>query len=180
MNEPLRKAHASTPHDAWLAGHRDELAEGWRKTFETSSGIPVKPLYSPQQLEEQGWSYEKDLGYPGHAPWTRGFTPGGYRKELWEIEMYAGFGSADEANKRYKFLLSQGSTSSVSIALDLPTQIGYDSDHPMARDEIGQIGVALSSLDDVERMFDGIPLDKVGHIFTTANCIGPIAAAWFL
>ena len=90
--------------------------------------------------------------------------------------MYAGFGSAEEANKRYRYLLSRGSTGGVPIALDLPTRIGCDSDHIMARDEIGRISMALTSLADVEVMFDGIPVDKIGHIFTTANCIGTIAA----
>lgn len=177
MNKPERLYQT---YDGWLERHAQELQQGWRKSFETSSGIPVKPLYTPKELEQQGWTYEKDAGYPGDAPFTRGFIPGGYRKQLWEIEMYAGFGSAEEANKRYKYLLSQGSTGGVSIALDLPTQVGYDSDHPMARDEIGQIGVALTSLADVETMFDGLPLEKIGHIFTTANCIGPVAFAWLL
>ncbi len=177
MNKPERMFQTQ---DGWLERHHEALSQGWRKTFETSSGIPVKPLYTPRDLEAQGWSYEKDAGYPGDAPWTRGFIPGGYRKALWEIEMYAGFGSAEDANKRYRYLLSQGSTGGVSIALDLPTQIGYDSDHPMARDEIGQIGVALTSMADVEVMFDGIPLEKIGHIFTTANSIGPVAFAWLL
>ncbi|MBM3347064.1 MAG: methylmalonyl-CoA mutase [Betaproteobacteria bacterium] len=177
MNKPERIFQT---YDGWLERHRDELQQGWRESFETSSGIPVKPLYTPRELEAQGWSYDKDVGYPGEVPWTRGFIPGGYRKQLWEIEMYAGFGSAEDANKRYRYLLSQGSTGGVSIALDLPTQIGFDSDHPMARDEIGQIGVALTSLADVEVMFDGIPLEKIGHIFTTANCIGPVAFAWLL
>jgi hypothetical protein len=136
-------------YDGWLDRHAEALAGGWKKSFETSSGIPVRPVYTPRELEEAGWDYERDAGYPGEAPWTRGFIPGGYRKALWEIEMYAGFGSAEDANKRYRYLLSKGSTGGVSIALDLPTQIGFDSDHPMARDEIGQIGVALTSLADV-------------------------------
>ena len=177
---PLRAVSTRAAYDEWLESHRSELEGGWRDTFETSSGIPVKALYTPHELAAAGWSHDKDVGYPGSAPYTRGFTPSGYRKQLWEIEMYAGFGSAEEANKRYRYLLSQGSTGGVSIALDLPTQVGYDSDHDMARDEVGQIGVALSSLADVEQVFDGIPLDKVGHIFTTANCIGPIAFAWFI
>ncbi|HEY0448252.1 acyl-CoA mutase large subunit family protein [Actinophytocola sp.] len=167
-------------HDRWLAEHDDELAEGWTKDFQTSSGIPVKPLYTPQDLAERGWSYNRELGFPGEEPYTRGFTPGGYRAQLWKMEMYAGFGSAEDANARYRYLIEQGSTGGVSIALDLPTQIGLDSDDEMARAEAGQMGVALSSFADVERMFDGIPLEKVGHIFTTANAIGPIAAAWFL
>lgn len=164
----------------WAEKNASELAETWKPRFETSSGIEIKAVYTPADLEAAGWRYETDSGFPGEAPWTRGFTPGGYRKELWEIEMYAGFGSAEDANKRYRYLLDNGSTGGVSIALDLPTQIGLDPDHPLARDEVGQIGVALTSLKDIEIMFDGIPLDQAGHVFTTANCIGPVAVAWFL
>lgn len=166
--------------DSWLDEHAADLADMWKPRFETSSGIEIKPVYTPLDLEEKGWSYERDCGLPGERPWTRGFSAGGYRKHLWEIEMYAGFGSAEEANKRYRYLLEHGSTGGVSIALDLPTQIGIDPDHPLARDEVGQVGVALTSLQDVEIMFDGIPLDKAGHVFTTANSIGPVAIAWFL
>ena len=167
-------------YDHWLSEHSQELGNSRKKSFESSSGIPVETLYTPEHLQHAGWDYQRDVGYPGQAPYTRGFTPGGYRQHLWKMEMYAGFGSAEEANERYRYLMSQGSTGGVSIALDLPTQIGYDSDHVMARDEVGQIGVALTSLDDVERVFDGIPLDQVGHIFSTANCIGPIVCAWLL
>ncbi|MFM9990141.1 MAG: methylmalonyl-CoA mutase [Burkholderiaceae bacterium] len=167
-------------YDHWLIEHSKELQDSRKKSFESSSGIPVETLYTPEHLQHAGWDYQRDVGYPGQAPYTRGFTPGGYRQHLWKMEMYAGFGSAEEANERYRYLMSQGSTGGVSIALDLPTQIGYDSDHVMARDEVGQIGVALTSLDDVERVFDGIPLDQVGHIFSTANCIGPIVCAWLL
>lgn len=166
--------------DCWLAEHGEELSQGWKPEFDTSSGIEVKPVYTPLDLEERDWSYERDLGLPGEEPYTRGFLPGGYRSQLWKLEMYAGFGSAEDANRRYRYLIEQGSTGGVSMALDLPTQIGLDSDDPMGRVEAGQMGVALASLADVERVFDGIPLDKVGHIFTTANCIGPLAAAWFL
>jgi methylmalonyl-CoA mutase, N-terminal domain len=175
--------NAKTLSDAqklWAEKNASELAETWKPRFETSSGIEIKAVYTPADLEAAGWRYEADSGFPGEAPWTRGFTPGGYRKELWEIEMYAGFGSAEDANKRYRYLLDNGSTGGVSIALDLPTQIGLDPDHPLARDEVGQIGVALTSLKDIEIMFDGIPLDQAGHVFTTANCIGPVAVAWFL
>lgn len=166
--------------DAWLGKHAQDLGETWKPKFETSSGIEIKPVYTPADLDAIGWKYQVDSGFPGEQPWTRGFSAGGYRKELWEIEMYAGFGSPEDANKRYHYLLANGSTGGVSIALDLPTQIGLDPDHPLARDEVGQIGVALMSLKDIEVMFDGIPLDKAGHVFTTANCIGPIAVAWFL
>jgi methylmalonyl-CoA mutase N-terminal domain/subunit len=170
----------SQTYDHWLEEHSQELQNSRKKSFESSSGIPVETLYTPEHLQQVGWDYQRDVGYPGQAPYTRGFTPGGYRQQLWKMEMYAGFGSAEEANERYRYLMSQGSTGGISIALDLPTQVGYDSDHVMARDEVGQIGVALTSLDDVERVFDGIPLDQVGHIFSTANSIGPIVCAWLL
>lgn len=184
MSSATRPARRPPPpvenYDAWTQRHEEELRESRKKSFESSSGIPVETLYTPEHLQREGWDYQRDTGYPGQVPYTRGFTPGGYRRELWKTEMYAGFGSAEEANQRYRYLMSQGSTGGISIALDLPTQIGYDSDHAMARDEVGQIGVALTSLDDVERVFDGIPLEKVGHIFSTANCIGPIVCAWLL
>ncbi|MGD9762820.1 MAG: methylmalonyl-CoA mutase [Candidatus Binatia bacterium] len=180
MNERLRNDAIAVAQQAWLERNHDALASGWKASFTSSSGIPIQPVYTPADLEAAGWSYQGDVGLPGEAPYTRGFNPGGYRSRLWAIEMYAGFGSPEEANRRYRYLIEQGSTGGVSIALDLPTQIGFDSDHPMARDEVGQIGVALTSLDDVERLFDGIPLEKIGHIFTTANCIGPIAFAWLL
>ncbi|MFN0184817.1 MAG: methylmalonyl-CoA mutase [Aquabacterium sp.] len=167
-------------YDDWLAQHHVALQDARKPAFLSSSGIPVETLYTPEHLLRQGWDFQRDTGYAGQVPYTRGFTPGGYRRQLWKMEMYAGFGSAEEANARYRYLMSQGSTGGVSIALDLPTQVGYDSDHEMARDEVGQIGVALTSLDDVERVFDGIPLDKVGHIFSTANAIGPIMCAWLL
>ncbi|MDB5857237.1 MAG: mutA2 [Ramlibacter sp.] len=179
--QPARQPQAPAEnYDTWLEQNSDELRESRKKSFESSSGIPVEALYTPEHLQREGWDYRRDVGYPGQQPYTRGFTPGGYRSQLWKMEMYAGFGSAEEANQRYRYLMSQGSTGGISIALDLPTQIGYDSDHAMARDEVGQIGVALTSLDDVERVFDGIPLDKVGHIFSTANAIGPVVCAWLL
>jgi methylmalonyl-CoA mutase N-terminal domain/subunit len=164
----------------WLASHREATAGGWKKEFRTSSGFEVEPVYTPSDLEQRGWDYERDLGFPGEPPYTRGLKPAGYREELWHLEMYAGFGGAEDANARFRYLIEQGSTGGVSIALDLPTQIGYDSDHPLALNEAGQMGVAIDSLADVERLFDGIPLTEVGHIFTTGNAIGPIAAAWFL
>ncbi len=180
-HRPARPARpAATHYDAWFDMNQDELRQTRKPSFVTPNGVTVQTLYTPEHLEKEGWNYQNDVGFPGQAPWTRGFNPAGYRRELWKTEMYAGFGSAEEANERYRFLMSQGSTGGISIALDLPTQIGYDSDHPMARDEVGQIGVALTSLDDVERVFDGIPLEKVGHIFSTANAIGPIVCAWLL
>lgn len=176
----IHRQGSNAYYDDWLAAHSKDLGEQWRETYRTSSGFDVKPVYTPADLEERGWSYDGDLGMPGEEPWTRGFAPGGYRQRLWKLEMYAGFGSAEDANARYRYLIEQGSTGGVSIALDLPTQIGLDSDHELARDEVGQTGVAITSLADVEQMFNNIPLERVGHIFTTGNCIGPIAAAWFL
>lgn len=167
-------------YDRWLSEHEAALQRTRRDSFTTSSGISVEPVYTPEHLQRQGWAFGEDVGFPGEPPYTRGFRAGGYREELWKIELYAGFGSAEEANQRYRYLIEQGSTGGVSIALDLPTQIGMDADDSLAQDEVGEVGVALSSLADVEQLFDGIPLDKVGHIFTTANCIGPIGAAWLL
>lgn len=149
------------------------------KTVTTTSGIPVKRVYTPRDLEEIRFHYDRDLGEPGQYPYTRGIDPEMYRKDLWVMGQYAGFGSAEEANERYKFILKQGGTG-FSIALDLPTQIGLDSDNPLARGEVGKIGVAIDSLRDMEIIFDGIPLDRVRHIRTSACSIGPLALALFL
>jgi methylmalonyl-CoA mutase N-terminal domain/subunit len=164
---------------AWRDRNAEVLHSGRREDFETSSGRPVEPVYSPEHLGP-AFSYLEELGFPGEFPYTRGETPGGYRTELWGWEFYAGFGSAEDANKRYRYLLDQGSTGGVSIALDLPTQIGLDSDHPSAAREIGRVGVALNTLQDVIDLFEGISLAEAAKIFTTANCIAPVACAWFV
>jgi methylmalonyl-CoA mutase, N-terminal domain len=122
----------------------------------------------------------REVPPPGEFPFTRGFSQIGYRREPWAREMYAGFGSAEEANRRYRFLIDNGATGGVSIALDLPTQIGYDSDDPMALGEVGRMGVALDSYSDVDDLFAGLDLAQAGHVFSTANCIGPIVYAWML
>ena len=108
--------------------------------FSTASGIEVKPLYTPQDLEQL--NYNRDLGFPGEYPFTRGIHPTMYRGRLWSMRQYSGFGTAEESNRRYKYLLEQGQTG-LSIAFDLPTQIGYDSDHPMSEGEVGKVGVAV-------------------------------------
>jgi methylmalonyl-CoA mutase N-terminal domain/subunit len=149
------------------------------KIVTTPAGIPVKRVYTPRDLEERGFNYGRDLGEPGQYPYTRGIDPEMYRKDLWVMGQYAGFGSAEEANERYKFIIRQGGTG-FSIALDLPTQIGLDSDHSLAQGEVGKIGVAIDSLRDMEIIFDGIPLDRVRHIRTSACSIGPIALGLFL
>jgi len=141
------------------------------KERRSTSGFVVDQYYTEQSV---------DPSPPGVYPYTRGFTPGGYRDKLWAREMYAGFGSPEEANERYRFLLENGATGGVSIALDLPTQLGLDSDAPMARGEVGVTGVALSSYADIEHAFNGVDLAQAGHVFTTANCIAPIFYAWIL
>jgi methylmalonyl-CoA mutase N-terminal domain/subunit len=134
-----------------------------KKTFVTGSNKEVNNLYDPLDLED--YDYLDDLGYPGEYPYTRGVQPTMYRGRLWTMRQYAGFGDAEESNKRYKYLLKNGQTG-LSIAFDLPTQIGYDSDHPMAHGEVGKVGVAIDTLEDMEILFDGIPLDQVSTSMT--------------
>ncbi|MBI4590474.1 MAG: methylmalonyl-CoA mutase [Candidatus Rokubacteria bacterium] len=166
--------------EAWEEQHRVELGSGRKPRFVTPSGFELRPAYTPAELDELGWEDLTDLGLPGEYPYTRGRDAAGYRNRFWHWEFYAGFGSAEAANRRYRFLLEQGATGGVSIALDLPTQIGLDSDHPLAKGEAGRVGVALTSLADVERLFTGIDIKQAGHVFTTANAIGPIFLAWII
>jgi methylmalonyl-CoA mutase N-terminal domain/subunit len=140
---------------------------GERQTkFETDSGINLERLYTPANND-----YEETLGFPGEHPFTRGVYPTMYRGKFWTMRQYAGFGTAEESNKRYRYLLSQGTTG-LSVAFDLPTQIGYDSDHALAEGEVGKVGVAIDTLADMEIAFDGIPLEKV----TTSMTINATAA----
>ena len=132
-------------------------------TQETSSHISVHPLYSPSDLE--GWNYDSEVGYPGQFPYTRGVQATMYRGRLWTMRQYAGMGDADESNRRYKYLLSQGTTG-LSVAFDLPTQIGLDSDNELAIGEVGKVGVAIDSIDDMMRLFDGINMEKVSTSMT--------------
>jgi len=131
--------------------------------FTTLSGLPLETCYSAEDLA--GWDPEAALGYPGEFPFTRGIYPTMYRGRLWTMRQYAGFGTAVESNQRYRYLLSQGQTG-LSVAFDLPTQIGMDSDHPLARGEVGKVGVAIDSLEDMETLFAGIPLDRVSTSMT--------------
>src|SRR6476619_957163 len=131
--------------------------------IETSSHIPVKPLYTPADLKAS--DYESDVGYPGEYPFTRGVQATMYRGRLWTMRQYAGMGDAEESNKRYKYLLANGTTG-LSVAFDLPTQIGLDSDNPLALGEVGKVGVAIDSVEDMERLFAGIPLDEVSTSMT--------------
>jgi methylmalonyl-CoA mutase N-terminal domain/subunit len=150
-----------------------------KEEFQTASFIPVKEVYTPSDLEAMELDYARDIGLPGIYPFTRGVTKDMYRKNLWIMGQYSGYGTAEESNRRYKYLIEQGATG-FSTALDLPTQIGYDSDHPLAQGEVGRVGVAINSLKDMEILFEGIPLNKVRLIRTTANAIGPIFVALFL
>ncbi len=131
-----------------------------RDDFTSLSGLPIERIYIPEESRSL-----KDIGLPGEFPYVRGVYPTMYRSRLWTMRQYAGFGTAEESNKRYKYLLEQGQTG-LSVAFDLPTQMGYDSDHPMASGEVGKVGVAISSLRDMEVLFDGIPLDKVSTSMT--------------
>ena len=140
-----------------------------RERFETESGLEVEGLYTAEDLD--GFSYGEKLGYPGEYPYTRGVQPGTYRSRLWTMRQYAGLASPEESNRRYRYLLEQGQTG-LSIAFDLSTQTGYDSDHPMATGEVGKAGVPIASLADMEVLFDGIPLDTV----TTSMTINATAA----
>ncbi|MCH7897536.1 MAG: methylmalonyl-CoA mutase family protein [candidate division NC10 bacterium] len=134
-----------------------------QESFETHSGIPVERLYTPVDLDE--WDYRAKLGFPGEYPFTRGIQPTMYRGRLWTMRQYAGFATAEETNRRFRYLLEQGQTG-LSVAFDLPTQIGYDSDAPEAHGEVGKVGVAIDSLEDMERLLDGIPLDRVSTSMT--------------
>ncbi|MCK4457800.1 MAG: methylmalonyl-CoA mutase, partial [Thermoplasmata archaeon] len=150
-------------------GERDE-------EFRTLSSIPAKRIYTPEDVADT--DFARDIGFPGEFPFTRGVYPTMYRSRLWTMRQYAGFGTAKESNTRYKFLIGQGQTG-LSVAFDLPTQMGYDSDHTMARGEVGKVGVATSSLKDMEVLFSGISLDKVSTSMTI-NSTAPILLAEYM
>jgi len=134
-----------------------------RKKFMLDFGREIERVYTPANLGD--WDYLEKLGFPGEFPFTRGVYPTMYRGRLWTMRQYAGFGTAEETNKRYKFLLEQGQTG-LSVAFDLPTQVGYDSDDPMALGEVGKVGVAIDTIEDMRILFDGIPLDKISTSMT--------------
>jgi len=159
-NEDIKKKK-----EAWQA----EVEKGLTKrperkqSFVSLSDLPLERLYTPDDLD--GFDYEQDLGFPGWYPFTRGVQPTMYRGRLWTMRQYAGFGTAEESNERYKYLLEQGQTG-LSVAFDLPTQIGYDSDDEVSLGEVGKVGVAIDSLADMETLFEGIPLDRVSTSMT--------------
>lgn len=143
--------------------------------FKVSSGIDIEPVYTPEDLPD--FSYEGDLAYPGEYPYTRGIHPAMYRGRLWTMRQYSGFGNAEDTNKRFHFLLNQGQTG-LSIAFDLPTQLGYDSDSPFSQGEVGRVGVAIDTLHDVEVMFKEISLDKVSTSMTINSTCGILLAMY--
>jgi methylmalonyl-CoA mutase N-terminal domain/subunit len=148
---------------------------GEREQAFATSSMPVERLYTAADVADI--DYQRDIGFPGQYPFTRGIQPTMYRGRLWSMRQYAGFGTAEETNERFRYLLAEGQTG-LSVAFDLPTQLGYDSDDPMARAEIGQVGVAVDSLRDMATMFAGIPLDKVSTSMTI-NAPAPILVAMY-
>ena len=165
---PARYAHPA------MAGRREGegsiTGPGGSAERRTHAGIEIKPVYRPDDLE--GFEPQRDLGSPGEEPFTRGIYPTMYRGRLWTMRQYAGMGTAAETNERFRYLLEQGQTG-LSVAFDLPTQMGYDSDHPLAEGEVGKTGVAVDSLEDMRRLFQGIPLDRVTTSMTI-NATAPI------
>jgi methylmalonyl-CoA mutase N-terminal domain/subunit len=160
MNQPLKQAF-----EAWQRRFLQPLLERYaerKPLFTTSSGLPLERLYLPETGDE---NYLEQLGFPGDFPFTRGVQPTMYRGRLWTMRQYAGYASAAESNRRYRFLLEQGQTG-LSVAFDLPTQIGYDADDPMAAGEVGRVGVSISCLDDMDRLFEAIPLEGVSTSMT--------------
>ncbi len=157
-----------TAYEEWAARYRSGNLPP-KEDAATMSGLPLQPLYTPEDLD--GWSYDEKLGYPGEFPYTRGVYPSMYRGQPWTIRQFAGYGTAQETNRRYKFLLAQGQKG-LSVAFDMPTLMGYDSDDPLGEGEVGHCGVAIDSLEDMETLFDGIRLDQI----TTSMTINSPAA----
>jgi len=160
MIKSLRKAY-----EQWKQGVLAKNLERWperKPAFKTSSDIPIDPVYLPSEALA---AYHERIGFPGEYPYTRGIQATMYRGRIWTMRQYAGYASAQESNRRYRYLLEEGQTG-LSVAFDLPTQIGYDADDPLAAGEVGKVGVSISSLDDMAQLFEGIPLDKVSTSMT--------------
>lgn len=166
MFEKEKLSHMKDTREKWeenvLIKSLNKAPES-KEEFKSVSGSVVNRLYTPEDVADI--DYEDEIGYPGQYPFTRGYQPTMYRGKPWTMRMYAGFATAEESNERYKYLVEQGSTG-LSVAFDLPTQIGYDSDHSLAQGEVGKVGVAIDSLKDMEILFNGIPLDKVSTSMT--------------
>ena len=184
MDEPKGRPQADGSHPHANTGKLSTLKQAWQQStlapvvsrfperkekFTTSSpSIVIQPLYTPSDTSSDGTNaaeYQRKLGFPGEFPFTRGVQPNMYRGRLWTMRQYAGFGSAAESNRRYHYLIEQGQTG-LSVAFDLPTQIGYDADHDLAQGEVGKVGVSISSLQDMRTLLRGIPLDEVSVSMT--------------
>jgi methylmalonyl-CoA mutase N-terminal domain/subunit len=173
LKERLSTGGESKPQFRAYSGIQNQETQ---KEFLTGGGeIVVKRLYTP--LDLKGTDPLQDIGFPGEFPYTRGRDPVGGRAFQWALSFYSGFGSSESANERYRALYAAGSRH-IMLALDLPTQNGYDSDHPLVRGEVGKVGVALCTLPDLERVFSGLPLDRI-QTGTVGNCIGPWIVAMF-
>jgi methylmalonyl-CoA mutase N-terminal domain/subunit len=177
MSETKQSEEIIAGHKRYAASVEKSIARSpeRREKFTTGGGIPLERIYTPESLNNL--SYMEDLGFPGEYPYTRGVQPTMYRGRFWTMRQYAGFATAEESNERYRYLLNQGTTG-LSVAFDLPTQIGYDSDHPMAQGEVGKVGVAIDSLADMEILFGGIPLDKVTTSMTINAPAGVLLAMY--
>lgn len=168
--------------EKWLNGPVAEYFQRSKERkdkFKSNSGFPIKKIYTPLDLEKINFDYNRDLGFPGMYPLTRGIDPLMYRGNFWVMAQIAGYGSGEDANQRFKYLLEHGQ-SGFTIEFDLPTQVGYDSDHPMAQGEVGKVGAAIDSVLDVERLFEDIPFEKVKQIYAIINATSPIILAMFI
>src|SRR5262252_6298389 len=176
--DPLVPESVASGRKPWNEGSEKAFAKAppWKRDWTTVSGAPVEPLAGPDT--RPGFDFDRDLGWPGEYPFTRGVHPTGYRGKLWTMRQFAGFGTAKQTNERFHYLLAHGQTG-LSTAFHLPTLYGYDSDHPMARGEVGKCGVAIDSLADMEVLFDGIDLGRVTTSMTI-NSTAPIALAMYL
>jgi methylmalonyl-CoA mutase N-terminal domain/subunit len=172
MFDPQKLKKIEAQEEKWQRDTLTKTLEKFperKKQFKTDSNVPLKRVYTPQTIQDL--DYSRDLALPGEYPFTRGIYPTMYRGRFWTMRQYAGFGTAQQTNKRFKYLLQHGQTG-LSVAFDLPTQMGFDCDHPLAKGEVGKVGVSISSLRDMETLFGGIPLDKV----TTSMTINAPAA----
>src|SRR5436190_574238 len=160
--------------DDWKRELYEAAPERTGELFSTISGLENDPLYTPETVEVD---YDGDLGYPGMYPFTRGVYPSMYRGRRWTMRQFAGFGTAEETNERFRYLLDHGQTG-LSTAFDMPTLMGYDSDHPRSLGEVGREGVAVDSLDDMETLFEGIPLGEVSTSMTINAPAAMLLAEW--
>jgi methylmalonyl-CoA mutase N-terminal domain/subunit len=178
MSDKDKLEKISSGYKTWEEKTQKQLAKSpeSKPRFETLSGLPIKTLYAPQ--DTAGIDYLDNIGFPGEYPYTRGVQNTMFRGRFWTMRQYAGFGSAEDTNKRFRYLLEQGQTG-LSVAFDLPTQIGYDSDAPIATGEVGKVGVAIDSVEDLKILFKEIPLDQVSTSMTI-NSPASILTAMYL